>query len=406
MTAEVIVETNQKGGVGKTTTAFHQLRAAVLRGLRVLAVDLDPQGNLTSVITAEPFSPDQVGIADVLSSQAGETLRDVIVPSIWEGLDVVPSNGAPLAAVQRELVGVSIGREQRLRTALQPVLEDYDLIIIDCGPSIDLLTTNALVAADSVVIVSEATLFSINGLSQVLASVNEIRAYYNPGLTIAGVVVNNYRANTGTVTAVQPLITNDRFQTTHLIQTAIDRQANAVYTGTTTATVRVNPSPQELGALMSVAAWPVAAAAADQCTATSEPPPGHQNATWATGLTVTTTSTSPDLPASVCVRGYPTLSTPSPAAPPATQNRIQVATALSSSSGSRNFTPTYLASIARASFSTEVPVSGATTISTSRIFEFEILPLHNIAGRSASLPGSCWNIAGGDSSLPGANLIA
>lgn len=196
MTAEILAELNQKGGVGKTTTAYHQGRAGVRRGLRVLFIDMDPQANLTSVTTAEPVAPDQVGMADVLSSQAGETLRDVIVPGIWDGLDVAPSNGPPLAAVQRELVGVTIGREQRLRTALQPVLEDYDLIIIDCGPSMDLLTTNALVAASSVVVVSEASLFSINGLGLMLASVNEIRSYYNPELTIAGVVVNNYEANT------------------------------------------------------------------------------------------------------------------------------------------------------------------------------------------------------------------
>lgn len=196
MTAQVVAKVNQKGGVGKTTETFHVCRAAVRRGLRVLAVDLDPQANLTSVTTAEPFEPDQVGMADVLSSQAGETLQDIIVAGVWDGLDVAPSNGPPLAAVQRELVGVTIGREQRLRAALQPVLEVYDLIVIDCGPAMDLLTTNALVAADTVVVVSEAALFSINGLGQVLASVNEIRSYYNPGLTIAGVVVNKYKPNT------------------------------------------------------------------------------------------------------------------------------------------------------------------------------------------------------------------
>lgn len=196
MTAEVLAQVNQKGGVGKTTESFHVCRAAVKRGMRVLAIDLDPQANLTSVTTAEPFEADQVGMADVLSTQAGESLRDVIVPGIWENFDVAPSNGPPLAAVQRELVGVAIGREQRLRAAIQPVLEDYDLIVIDCGPAMDVLTTNALVAASTVMIVSEAALFSINGLGQVLASVNEIRTYYNPGLTIAGVVVNQYRPNT------------------------------------------------------------------------------------------------------------------------------------------------------------------------------------------------------------------
>lgn len=196
MTAQITAYINQKGGVGKTSTLFHHARAAQQRGLRILLVDLDPQANLTSVTTAEPYEPDQVGIADVLSAQAGEALKDVIVTGVWEGVDVAPSNGAPLAGVQRELVVTTAGREQRLRAALAPVRDEYDLILIDCGPSIDLLTTNALVAADTVVVVSEAALFSINGLGQVLASVNEIRSYYNPALVVAGVVVNKFENNT------------------------------------------------------------------------------------------------------------------------------------------------------------------------------------------------------------------
>ncbi len=196
MAAQVVAYINQKGGVGKTTTLFHHARSAVKRPLRTLAIDLDPQGNLTSVATADVFEPDQVGTADVLSAKATETLRDVIVPGIWEGLSVAPSNGAPLAGVQRELVVSNAGREQRLKAALKEVMDDYDVILIDCGPSIDLLTTNALVAADSVVIVSEASLFSLSGLGQVLGSVEEIRAYYNPGLTIAGVVVNKHEKDT------------------------------------------------------------------------------------------------------------------------------------------------------------------------------------------------------------------
>lgn len=196
MTAKTATYANQKGGVGKTSTVFHHARSAVNRSLRTLLIDLDPQANLTSVTTAQEFEQDQVGIADVLSDRAPETLRDIIVPGIWEGLSIAPSNGAPLAAVQRELVVSTAGREQRLKIALREVIEDYDLILIDCGPSIDLLTTNALVAADTAVIVSEASLFSLSGLSQMLSSVNEIRSYYNQALTIAGVVVNKHEKTT------------------------------------------------------------------------------------------------------------------------------------------------------------------------------------------------------------------
>lgn len=89
MTAQIFALCNQKGGVGKSTSTFHLARAAVLRGQRVLVVDNDPQGNLTSVAAAEPVGEDQAGLADVLSARAPETLRDVIVPGIWSGLDVV-----------------------------------------------------------------------------------------------------------------------------------------------------------------------------------------------------------------------------------------------------------------------------------------------------------------------------
>lgn len=196
MTARVLAYINQKGGVGKTTTLYHHARRAIRRGLRVLVIDIDPQANLTSVTTRDERHGDEVGIADVLSTRANEPIADVIVPGVWEGLDVVPSNGAPLAAVQRELVATHAGREYRLKTAISPIRNNYDVIMIDCGPSIDLLTTNALVAADTTVIVSEATLFSVNGLSQVLTSVHEVREYYNPHLAIAGVVLNRHDKNT------------------------------------------------------------------------------------------------------------------------------------------------------------------------------------------------------------------
>lgn len=196
MTARIVAYINQKGGVGKTTTVFHHARSACLRGLRVLLVDLDYQANLTSVTVGETYEEGQVGMADVLSTKEGVPMGEVIVSGIWPSLDVAPSNGMPLAGVQRELVAASAGREQRLRAALQPVVDDYDLILIDCRPDMDLLTINALVAADTAVVVTEAALFSINGLGQVLASVNEIRSYYNPNLVLAGVVLNKYEANT------------------------------------------------------------------------------------------------------------------------------------------------------------------------------------------------------------------
>ena len=118
MTARIYALCNQKGGVGKSTTAFHLARAAVLGGRRVLLVDNDPQGNLTSVTAAEPVEEDQAGLADVLSARAGERLRDVIVAGIWPGLDLVPTAGSTLGIVRDELIVAGPGREGRLREAL------------------------------------------------------------------------------------------------------------------------------------------------------------------------------------------------------------------------------------------------------------------------------------------------
>ena len=132
----------------------------------MLVVDLDPQGNFTSSIAAETVDEDQAGLADALSSRVPETLRDVIVPGLWPGLDVVPTSGVTLGAVRDELVIAGAGRESRLREALRAVSGDYDLILIDCAPSLDQLTSNGLTAAEGVVVVTHSKLWSANGLSQ------------------------------------------------------------------------------------------------------------------------------------------------------------------------------------------------------------------------------------------------
>lgn len=196
MAARIYALCNQKGGVGKSTTAFHLARAAVLRGLRVLLVDADPQGNLTSVAASDQAAEDQVGLADVLSARAEETLRDVVVPGIWPGLDLVPTTGAELGWVRDELVGAQAGREARLREALVDVRDDYDLILVDCAPSLDQLTINGMTAADAVLVVTQSKLLSVNGLAQLLDTIDSVRQYYNPGLQVAGVIVNQHEDRT------------------------------------------------------------------------------------------------------------------------------------------------------------------------------------------------------------------
>lgn len=196
MTAQIYALCNQKGGVGKSTTAFQLARAAVLAGQRVLVVDNDPQGNLTSNATAEPVQDDQAGLADALSTRAPEKIRDVIVPGVWPGLDVVPTSGITLGAVRDELVIAGAGREVRLREALADVADDYDLILIDCAPSLDQLTINGLTAAQGVVVVTHSKKWSLDGLSQLLDTIDSVRTYYNPALRVAGIIVNQHEERT------------------------------------------------------------------------------------------------------------------------------------------------------------------------------------------------------------------
>ena len=196
MPARIIAVCNQKGGVGKSTTTFHLARAAVLRGQRVLIVDSDPQGNLTAVTAAEIVEEDQAGLADALSLRAPETIRDVIVRGVWSGLDVVPTSGVTLGYVRDELVIAGAGREGRLRGALAAVADDYDLILIDCAPSLDQLTINGLTAAGAIVVVTHSKLFSTNGLAQLLDTIDTVRQHYNPMLTVAGVIVNQHEEQT------------------------------------------------------------------------------------------------------------------------------------------------------------------------------------------------------------------
>ncbi|WP_313716490.1 ParA family protein [Arsenicicoccus bolidensis] len=196
MTARTLTVANQKGGVGKTTTTFHLARAAVVADQRVLVVDADPQGNFTSVGAREPLEDDEVGLADALSGRSAMTMRDVIVPGIWPGLDVVPTTGDQLSDVRDELVIAKTGRESRLRNALSEVRDDYDLILVDALPGIDQLLVNALTAADGVLIVTHTKLFSSNGLAALLRTISDVQTYYNPSLRVAGILANEHQAST------------------------------------------------------------------------------------------------------------------------------------------------------------------------------------------------------------------
>lgn len=189
-----IAVTNQKGGVGKTTTTYHFARAASLRGLRVLVIDLDPQGNLTDSLV--DLADGDAGMADVLSVSSPLTLDEVVLSTPWAGVHLAPSGADALALVRNELVTGGPGREMRLREALASVVDSFDLALIDCAPSLDTLAVNAFAAADGILIVSQSRLYSATGLAHLLNTVEAVRSYYNPVVAVLGVLINQHRART------------------------------------------------------------------------------------------------------------------------------------------------------------------------------------------------------------------
>lgn len=187
---------NQKGGVGKTTTTYHLARAAIVAGMKVLTIDMDPQGNLTTALARDYLNEDTPDIASVLTTRTPLPMSHVIKPGLWEGLDLVPCVADTLAFVRDELVVAGAGRERRLSKALAEVKTGYDLILIDCPPSLDQLTINALTAADATLIITTARQWSANGLVHLLDTMDQVTEAYNPTLKCAGIIINAVEAST------------------------------------------------------------------------------------------------------------------------------------------------------------------------------------------------------------------
>jgi len=178
-----VVVVNQKGGVGKTATVLGLASAAALAGRRVLVVDLDPQANATAGLGADAG---EFTTGDVLYADAKGIAADAIVKTAWgDAVSCIPAN---LALAERD-ADVSLGSEFRLRKALTGV-GGFDLVLIDCPPSVGRLVTNGLVAADRALVVTQAAAPSLMGVANVMATVDVVREHYNPGLAVAGIVVN------------------------------------------------------------------------------------------------------------------------------------------------------------------------------------------------------------------------
>src|SRR5215211_502463 len=186
--AQVIAVANQKGGVAKTTTVVHLGVAIAELGKRVLLVDLDPQGHL-----AEGFGivSDQLTaeISDVL--EGSKRITDIIIPAIRPNLDLAPSN-IRLSDMELTLVNVRF-REYKFKRALEPMLSRYDYILLDCPPSLGLLTVNALIAADQVLIPMASEYYSMLGVSLLIKTIDTIKCEANPDLEILGIIHTHHK---------------------------------------------------------------------------------------------------------------------------------------------------------------------------------------------------------------------
>ena len=182
--ARVISMCNQKGGVGKTTTTINLGAALAEYGRKVLLVDFDPQGSLSVGLGLNPHEM-ELSIYNLLL-EPGVALADVVVPSGVEGMDLLPSN-IDLSAAEVQLVH-EVAREQTLQRVLAPALAGYDVILIDCQPSLGLLTVNALTASDGVIVPLECEYFALRGVALLKTTIDKVRERLNPKLTIDGVL--------------------------------------------------------------------------------------------------------------------------------------------------------------------------------------------------------------------------
>lgn len=187
----IIAVANQKGGVGKTTTAINLAACLSVKGKKVLLIDMDPQGNTTSGIGVDKSELEN-SIYDLMIGES--SIRDCIIENVFRDMDLIPTN-VDLAAAEIELIGIE-RKEYILKDEIDFIKSKYDFIIIDCPPALSMLTINAMTTANSVIVPIQCEYYALEGLSQLLHTINLVSERLNPELKIEGIVFTMYDSRT------------------------------------------------------------------------------------------------------------------------------------------------------------------------------------------------------------------